>query len=178
MSNNMVEHRTFTKHEHMVMRLCYDLADMSTCKRAKMGAVIAIDEATFITGYNGTVKGFPNECDEESLVCDVCNVTVDENEYKEGDKHCKHGIVIKRPKTIHTVIHAETNAIIRAGRHGIKIEGKTIYMTTSPCVNCANNIIQAGLSRVIFDKYHDDLRGIDILKQAGIEVIKYNTYKK
>lgn len=163
----------FTKHDHAIIKMCYTLAEMSTCNRAKMGAIIALDEATFVTGYNGTLKGFPNNCDDVSHVCDVCNIAVDSNLYKVGEKHCKTGYVTIRPKSNLSVIHAETNAILRAAKLGIAIQGKTMYMTTSPCVTCANNIVQAGITRIVYAEEHDDLRGLDILKQAGVEIIKY-----
>lgn len=163
----------FTKHDHSIMELCALLAAKSTCNRSKMGAVIAIDEATFITGYNGTLKGFPNDCDDEALVCDVCNVPVDETQYVVGEKHCKQGVIEKRPKSNINVVHAETNAILRAAKNGISVVGKTMYMTTSPCVTCANNIVQSGISRIIYAEEHDDLTGLDILQKAGVLVYKY-----
>lgn len=163
----------FTKHDHSIMELCALLAAKSTCNRAKMGAVIAIDEATFITGYNGTLKGFPNNCDDEALVCSVCNVPVDETQYVVGEKHCKKGFIEKRPKSNTSVVHAETNAILRAAKHGISVVGKTMYMTTSPCPTCANNIVQSGISRIVYADEHDDLGGLNTLRKAGVAIVKY-----
>jgi len=166
-------YKEFTKHEHTVMELVDILANKSTCQRAKMGAVIVIDDGIFITGYNGTLKGFPNNCDDISLVCTVCNIVVDPSDYNEGDQHCKKGYIEKRPKSNTNVVHAEVNSIYKAAKYGICIKDRPMYMTTSPCVNCANAIVQAGISKVIYKHDHDDLRGIDTLRKAGIEVIKY-----
>jgi dCMP deaminase len=155
------------------MSVCDLLAKQSYCERAQMGSVIIVDEKTLITGYNGTLEGFENKCDDISLVCNVCNVVVNPDEYIEGEKHCKKGYVEKRPKTNGNVIHAETNAILHAGNSGIKIVDKTITMTTSPCQTCANNIVKAKLKKVIFGNYHDDLSGLATLIKAGVEVYHY-----
>jgi len=167
------ETHVFTKHDHMIMKWCKDLAGMSYCERSQMGAIIAIDEKTFITGYNGTLEGFENKCDEMALVCNVCNVAVDPNDYIEGEKHCKKGWVEKRPKSTLNVIHAETNALFHANVNGISVVGKTMYMTTSPCVTCANNIVKAKIGMIIYENEHDDLRGLETLRKAGVKVVKY-----
>lgn len=164
----------FTKHEHLVMKWCDDLAELSYCERAKMGAIIMIDEKTFITGYNGTLEGFENKCDDISLVCNICNIAVDPDDYVEGEKHCKTGYIEKRPKSNLNVVHAETNAILHAGVNGMSVVGKTMFMTTSPCITCANNIVKAKLGKIIYKNEHDDLRGLETLRKANVTVVRYN----
>lgn len=168
------KNHNLTKHEVFVMGMCGDLAKQSYCERSQMGAVIMVDDKTFVTGYNGTLEGFENKCDEVSLVCNVCNVAVDPNDYVEGEQHCKRGFIEKRPKSTLNVIHAETNAIFHAGINGISVVGKTMCMTTSPCATCANNIVKVKIGMIIFSNYHDDLRGLETLIRAGVKVIKYD----
>ena len=68
------------------------------------------------------------------------------------------------------VLHAEANAITKIAKSGNNAEGATIYVTDAPCVNCAKLIIQAGISRVVYDRSYRDTSGIDLLRQAGIKV--------
>ena len=73
------------------------------------------------------------------------------------------------------VLHAEANAITKVAKSSNSSDGSTLYVTASPCLECAKLIIQAGIKRVV---YHDEYRitdGIDLLHRAGIEVVKYDT---
>lgn len=166
--------RPYTKYEHLAMKWCYDVAELSCCERTKVGAVIIVNNNTFITGYNGTLPGYENKCDKISLVCTECNIPVDPADYIVGEKHCKKGIIVERPKTNIYTLHAEDNSISNASLTGVSVVGSVMCVTTSPCVNCAMRIIRAKIGTVIFDKYHDDLRGLELLEKAeGINVYKY-----
>ncbi len=91
-------------------------------------------------GYNGTPSGFENECEDENN------------------------------KTKPYVLHAEANAITKVAHSNNSSEGATLYVTSSPCIECAKLIIQAGIKRVVFsDEYHSD-EGIQLLDRAHIEV--------
>jgi dCMP deaminase len=91
-------------------------------------------------GYNGTPSGFENVCEDESGA------------------------------TKPYVLHAEANAITKIARSNNSSEGATLYVTTSPCIECAKLIIQAGITRVVFyDKYRIE-DGLDLLKKANIEI--------
>ena len=91
-------------------------------------------------GYNGTPAGFKNVCEDE-------------------DGH-----------TLPYVLHAEANAITKIARSGNSSEGATLYVTTSPCIECSKLIIQAGIARVVFSEYYRLSDGIDLLREAGIKV--------
>jgi dCMP deaminase len=116
-------------------------AENSYCKRRKVGALIVKNKMIISDGYNGTPQGFENICENE------------ENETKAY------------------VLHAEANAITKVAKSNQSSEGSTLYVTTSPCIECSKLIIQAGIKRVVFcDKYHDD-SGLKLLQRAKIEII-------
>jgi len=124
--------------EETLMEIARTMSMRSTCTRAHVGAVIAKEGRIISTGYNGTPPGMA---------------------------HCKH-FVDDGPCT--QAIHAETNAIIFAGRYGVSCVGADLYVTVSPCLNCANLIIAAGIKSVIWDSEHRDLDGLVLLRAVGI----------
>ncbi len=115
-------------------------AKNSYCKRRQVGALIVKDRMIISDGYNGTPSGFENICEDETGA------------------------------TKAYVLHAEANAITKVAKSGNSSEGATLYITASPCLECAKLIIQSGIKRVV---YRDEYRltdGVDLLKMAGIEV--------
>lgn len=115
-------------------------AENSYCKRRKVGALIVKEKMIISDGYNGTPAGFENICEDE-------------------DNH-----------TFPYVLHAEANAITKVARSNNSSEGATLYVTSSPCIECAKLIIQAGIQRVVFSEHYRLHDGIDLLEQAGIQV--------
>ncbi len=122
-------------------------AQNSYCKRRQVGALVVKDGMIISDGYNGTPSGFENVCEDES------NVT--------------------KPY----VLHAEANAITKLARSSNNSDGSTIYITASPCIECAKLIIQAGIKRVVYGEQYRLTDGIDLLKRAGIETIYLNPGK-
>ena len=117
-------------------------AQNSYCKRRKVGALLVKERMIISDGYNGTPSGFENICEDENGV------------------------------TKPYVLHAEANAITKVAKSGNSSEGATLYVTASPCLECSQLIIQAGISRVV---YRDEYRltdGVDLLRKAGITVEK------
>jgi dCMP deaminase len=115
-------------------------AKNSYCIRRQVGAILVKDKMIISDGYNGTPSGFENICEDESGA------------------------------TKPYVLHAEANAITKVARSNNSSEGATLYVTTSPCIECAKLIIQAGIKRVVFyDKYRIE-DGLDLLKKAKIEI--------
>ena len=127
-------------------------AQNSYCKRRQVGALIVKEKMIISDGYNGTPAGFENVCEDEN------NVT--------------------KPY----VLHAEANAITKVAKSNNSSEGSTLYVTTSPCVECAKLIIQSGIRRVVYCCRYHKADGLDLLKRAGIELIYIdtinNTYEK
>jgi dCMP deaminase len=115
-------------------------AQNSYCKRRQVGALLVKDKMIISDGYNGTPSGFENICE-------------DENE-----------------KTKPYVLHAEANAITKIAKSGNSSDGATLYVTSSPCMECSKLIIQAGIKRVVFTESYRLEDGINLLKRANIEV--------
>jgi len=123
------------------MRMALIWAENSYCERRKVGALLVKDKMIISDGYNGTPSGFENICED------------DEN------------------KTKPYVLHAEANAITKVARSNNSSESATLYVTASPCIECAKLIIQSGIKRVVYgEPYHLD-DGLHLLDRAGIEVV-------
>ena len=126
------------------LRMALIWAENSYCERRKVGALVVKEKMIISDGYNGTPSGFENVCEDEN------NVT--------------------KPY----VLHAEANAITKLARSSNNSDGATLYVTASPCIECAKLIIQAGIKRVVYGEKYRLEDGINLLKRAGIEVIYKN----
>lgn len=128
----------------------------STCLRRQVAAVIVKDRQIISTGYNGSAKGL-RHCEEVGCLREQMQIP-------SGQRHelCRG-------------IHAEQNAIIQASLHGVSIEGADIYITCSPCVLCSRMLINAGIKRIIYSGDYPDELAMEMLKEAGIELVKYNS---
>ena len=126
------------------LRMARIWAENSYCKRRQVGALIVEDKMIISDGYNGTPSGFENICEDEN------NVT--------------------KPY----VLHAEANAITKIARSYNSSDGATLYVTASPCIECAKLIIQAGIRRVVYSEKYRLEDGIELLRKAGIEVVYVN----
>lgn len=123
------------------LRMARIWAENSYCQRRKVGAIIVKDSMIISDGFNGTPSGFENICEDE---------------------------------TGHTkpyVLHAEANAITKVARSNNSSNGATLYVTASPCLECSKLIIQAGISRVVFNELYRMSDGIELLNRAGIETV-------
>lgn len=142
------------------LNIAVQCAKQSTAIKLKVGAVIAKDNHIISEGYNGTPKGFNN-------ICEYCNIGTN---YCTEFAHCKQ---CKHFKTKDEVLHAESNAILKCAKDGIATKNTTLYITHSPCIDCAKLIIQAGIKRVVYlDKYRKD-DGIKLLKKYNIKIEQY-----
>lgn len=131
------------KFDKRYMEMARIWAQNSYCVRRQVGALLVKDNMIISDGYNGTPAGFENICEDETTG-------------------------LTKPY----VLHAEANAITKVARSNNSSEGATMYVTTSPCIECAKLIIQSGIKRVVFaDTYHTT-DGVELLKRAGIEVVK------
>ena len=122
------------------IRMATIWAENSYCTRRQVGALIAKNQRIISDGYNGTPAGFENICEDEN------NVT--------------------KPY----VLHAEANAITKIARSNNSSEGATLYVTASPCIECAKLIIQAGIKRVVYSEKYRLEDGLELLRKANIEV--------
>ena len=136
------------KFDRRYLEMARVWAKNSYCKRRQVGALIVKENMIISDGYNGTPSGFENVCEDE------------------------YGV------TKPYVLHAEANAITKVAKSGNSSRGATLYVTTSPCMECAKLIIQSGISRVVYsDEYHVT-DGIDLLARAGLEVLKLSDGKE
>lgn len=123
------------------MRMAQIWAENSYCKRRQVGALLVKNKMIISDGYNGTPSGFENVCEDED------NVT--------------------KPY----VLHAEANAITKVARSNNSSEGGTLYVTSSPCIECAKLIIQSGILRVVYADSYRLSDGAELLMRANIEIV-------
>ncbi|MBE6290298.1 MAG: dCMP deaminase family protein [Bacteroidaceae bacterium] len=133
-----------TELDKRYLRMACIWSENSYCKRRQVGALIVKDKMIISDGYNGTPSGFENVCEDENNV------------------------------TYPYVLHAEANAITKIARSNNNSEGATLYVTDSPCIECAKLIIQAGIKRVVYSRQYRLDDGLQLLKKAGIEVVYLN----
>ena len=129
-----------TKFDHSYIEMAHVWAKNSYCDRRQVGALIVKDRMIISDGYNGTPSGFENICEDETGT------------------------------TKAYVLHAEANAITKVAKSHNSSEGAILYVTDSPCVECAKLIIQSGIVRVVYDKKYRITDGLDLLDRANILV--------
>lgn len=131
--------------DNRYMRMARIWAENSYCTRRKVGALLVNNKMIISDGYNGTPSGFENVCEDENNV--------------------------SKPY----VLHAEANAISKVACSNNSSDGATLYVTASPCIECAKLIIQAGIKRVVYGENYRIMDGLELLKRAGIETILVET---
>ena len=148
----------FTKWDHRFMEMTDTISGWASCyqKNRKMGAVIVRDKRILTTGYNGAPQGI-KPCVERGECL-----------------RRKLGIPSGTRAEVCYAVHAEQNALIQAARMGVSVYGATMYVTYSPCIICARLLINAGIVRVIYRYDYTDEFSREILKEAGVELIKFD----
>ena len=129
------------KLDVVYLRMAKEWATNSKCKRSQVGCLVVKNKTIISDGYNGTPTGFPNECEDS------------EN------------------NTLGYVLHAEANAITKLAKNTVSAFESTMYVTLSPCYDCAKLIIQSGIKRIVFSEFYRNTTSLDLLNQAGIEII-------
>ena len=129
-----------TKFDQRYLEMARIWAKNSYCTRRQVGALVVKNNMIISDGYNGTPSGFENVCEDDNGV------------------------------TKPYVLHAEANAITKLARSNNNSDGATIYITASPCIECAKLIIQSGIKRVVYGEKYRLMDGIELLRRAGIEV--------
>ncbi len=127
--------------DYRYLRMARIWAENSYCIRRQVGCLVVKEKMIISDGYNGTPSGFENVCEDDNKV------------------------------TKPYVLHAEANAITKLARSSNNSDGATLYVTASPCIECAKLIIQSGIRRVVYGEQYRLNDGIDLLKRAGIEVV-------
>jgi dCMP deaminase len=129
------------KFDQRYLEMARIWAKNSYCTRRQVGALVVKNNMIISDGYNGTPSGFENVCEDDNGI------------------------------TKPYVLHAEANAITKLARSSNNSEGATIYITASPCIECAKLIIQSGIKRVVYGEKYRLTDGIELLQRAGIEVV-------
>lgn len=135
------------KLDRRYVRMALVWAENSYCVRRQVGALIVKNQMIISDGYNGTPSGFENVCEDENF------------------------------KTKPYVLHAEANAITKVAKSSNSSENATLYVTATPCIECAKLIIQAGIVRVVYSEEYHSTEGKELLERAGIQV-KYVNVKE
>ncbi len=145
------------KWDKRFMDLTETIAKWSSCYREdrNVGAVIVRNKRILTTGYNGAPSGIKS-CKEKGECLRV-----------------KLGIESGKRHELCYAIHAEQNAIIQAAKIGVCIEGATLYCTHQPCAICSKMIVNAGISRIVYKHPYPDEFASEILKEAGVKLIRY-----
>lgn len=126
--------------DYRYLRMARIWAENSYCRRRQVGALVVKDKMIISDGYNGTPSGFENVCEDETGT------------------------------TFPYVLHAEANAITKLARSSNNSDGATLYVTASPCIECAKLIIQSGIRRVVYGEKYRLTDGVDLLEKAGVKV--------
>lgn len=125
------------------MDIAIRVAENSTAERKKVGACIVTPDDVVLIGYNGTPKGWDNKCEDEN------------------------------GHTLSCVLHAESNAIMKAVRAGISLKDATLFSSLSPCQGCSNMVVQSGICRVVYKEEYRDLAPLEFLKSCEVQVVQY-----
>jgi len=129
--------------DNVYMRTAELHASLSNGIRAKVGCAIVTESGVVLTGYNGTPAGLDNSL-----------------EYVDNST----GELLTKPG----VIHAELNAVLKAAKEGVSVNGATVYVTHSPCEHCAGMLVNAGVKSVLYRQVYKSDAGVQVLKSAGI----------
>jgi dCMP deaminase len=142
-----------TWHQYF-LTITRQVAERSTCTRAKVGAVIVRDKNILATGYNGSPAGLPHCIDVGCLVYTSRTPTgeVEENCFR--------------------TIHAEINAIAQAAKNGAGIRGADIYITHTPCIHCLKVLINTGIRRVYFEHEYKRHTLAELLAHTELELVR------
>ncbi|HHY11346.1 MAG TPA: cytidine deaminase [Firmicutes bacterium] len=133
------------------MQVAEVVSRRSTCVRRNIGAVIVKDKRILATGYNGAPSGLLHCIDVGCLRAQLAIPSGERHEICRG-------------------LHAEQNAIIQAAKYGIPVQGSTMYSTTEPCSLCAKMLINAGITRVVYEDPYPDNLSRQLMKEAGMIV--------
>ena len=152
------------KMKSYYMRIAEETAGLSYAKKLQVGAIIVKDNRIISIGFNGMPSGWSNECEtiNKSLIQD----------WMHPDDYALYNVYKTKPE----VLHAEANAITKLARCTESGEGASIFVTHTPCIECAKLIYQAGIDTVYYGQDYEANKGcgFDFLKTCGIHVEKVN----
>jgi len=143
--NYIYKYQKKIKYDYKYLEIAEKISELSHANKKKVGAIIVKNSVIISDGYNGTPNGFENNCEDQNGI------------------------------TKWYTLHAEANAILKLARiGGVSAENATLYLTLSPCKECAKLILQSGISNVIYKEEYRDISGIEFLKKSNINISKFN----
>lgn len=155
------------------LRMAKIWSENSYAIRRKVGCLVVKDNMIISDGYNGTPSGFDNECETvhcqqqtETNMCPIYGHYISMVKHSINCKECKYARLETKPY----VLHAEANAITKLAKTNNSSVGATVYVTLSPCLDCAKLIVQSGIKRVVYMEEYRITDGVDFLKNIGVEV--------
>lgn len=156
------------KHKFLnaYMKTAETFAELSSARRLHVGAIIVKDDRIISIGYNGMPTGWDNTC-EDKIYCDDGDWSEQQLPKTQNLPWLKYKLVTK-PETL----HAETNAIAKLAKSTESGDGAVLFVTHSPCLDCAKLVYQSGINSVYYRNSYRDSAGIDFLEKAGVEVTK------
>lgn len=149
------------KHSHFYMDVAEAAARNSHAVRKQVGACLVTNNQVILSGWNGMPAGMDNTC--EHVPFELPMTLMD------GTNVNPISQLVTKPE----VIHAEMNAISKAAREGVSTLGSTLFVTLSPCVECAKMLVASGVKEVVYKENYRDTSGIDFLKKCNVVVTQY-----
>jgi dCMP deaminase len=146
------------KFRQAYMKTAQTFAELSSARRLKVGAIVVKDDRIISIGYNGMPAGWDNNCEYEDA------------EISDAVYGQPQTLVSKGLKTKPEVLHAETNAIAKLAKSNDSGNAATMFITHSPCLDCAKLIYQAGITKVVYGSDYRNNAGIDFLSKSGVVV--------
>jgi dCMP deaminase len=137
------------------MKTAQTFSELSHARRLHVGAIIVKDDRIISIGYNGMPSGWDNNCEDETV------------ELYSGFEGAIHHTVLK---TKPEVLHAETNAIAKLAKSTESGNGASLFVTHSPCLDCAKLIYQSGISSVYYRESYRSDDGVKFLEKSGVKV--------
>lgn len=158
------------------MKAAAIFAELSHAKRLHVGAIVVKDDRIISIGYNGMPSGWDNNCEDKEWMSRDAGGWLNPDEieerwpFEERSDEDDAYIGRYRLKTKPEVLHAETNAIAKLARSSESGLGADLFVTHSPCLDCAKLIYQSGIKRVWFSEAYRNTDGVEFLKKSGVEV--------
>ena len=161
------------------MKVAENFADLSTAMRLHVGAIVVKEDRIISIGYNGMPSGWDNDCEDKVWMTQEEHLTIHPNKIDkmfplhgqklEGDYWVNGRYYLKsKPE----VLHAETNAIAKLAKSTESGDGTVLFVTHSPCLDCAKLVYQSGINSVFYRNSYRSEEGIQFLKKAGVKVGK------
>ena len=145
------------KFKRAYMQTAKTFAELSSARRLQVGAIVVKDDRIISIGYNGMPAGWDNDCEDETV------------ELYSGYEGAIHRTVLK---TKPEVLHAEMNSLMKLAKSNDSGNQACMFVTHSPCLECAKGIYQAGINEVYYQHEYRSTDGLDFLKKCGIKIEK------